>query len=397
MLAVTRSQSDLVYIYMLNLPQMGAGTIQSLSTVRELARHRSITMVSPWVSMYRLRLLQKRWRLPASVKIVRSPVPAKLRYVFSPDVERLLFTFTVLVYVGIRRRCVIFTRDISLPLLLSYIPGIFRPQRDLTLELHKTYFLASSKVKKRIEARAYGMADRFVCTTQATANDVEHLFGVPPRRIHVLRNAVDYRYVRACVARLSLPTGNRPSVAYSGSFKDWKGVDLLAQAWSMMDRPSGKLLLVGADENEIGTIVELCRNLRITDSVTIVPRKSHREALRLVASAQVAVLPNPHSPEGTRYTSPIKLFEYLAIGLPIVASRLPSFQEILTEGENCLFFCPGDASDLAAKLQRILNDTQGRKTMSEANVALAQANTWALRAESLERILPGHTMARRSG
>ena len=55
------------------------------------------------------------------------------------------------------------------------------------------------------------------------------------------------------------------------------------------------------------------------------------------------VLPNPASAISTHFTSPLKLFEYMAAGRAIVASDLPAIREVLRDGENALLVTPGDA------------------------------------------------------
>ena len=61
------------------------------------------------------------------------------------------------------------------------------------------------------------------------------------------------------------------------------------------------------------------------------------------------VLPNTASAISERYTSPLKLFEYLTLGRPIVASDLPAIREVLTDGRTALLVPPGDPPALAAR------------------------------------------------
>ena len=62
-----------------------------------------------------------------------------------------------------------------------------------------------------------------------------------------------------------------------------------------------------------------------------------------LARANVLVLPNPASAISSRFTSPLKLFEYMAAGRPIVASDLPALREVLSPDENAVLVTPGSA------------------------------------------------------
>ena len=75
---------------------------------------------------------------------------------------------------------------------------------------------------------------------------------------------------------------------------------------------------------------------------------SPRDARRRLADADVLVLPNPASAISNRFTSPLKLFDYMASGRPIVASNLPAIREILRDTENAVLVEPGNPDALAA-------------------------------------------------
>src|SRR5690606_19885917 len=88
-----------------------------------------------------------------------------------------------------------------------------------------------------------------------------------------------------------------------------------------------------------------------------------------------------------RYTSPLKLFEYLALGRAIVASDLPAIREVLTHDVDALLVPPGDAAALAAAIGRLADDAALRTRLGAAARARAAAFTWAARAERLEAAL----------
>ena len=75
-----------------------------------------------------------------------------------------------------------------------------------------------------------------------------------------------------------------------------------------------------------------------------------RDRLAAGEKADVLVMPHTSTPVSERYASPLKLFEYMAAGKAIVASRLPSLGEVLTDEVNALLVTPGDADALADEL-----------------------------------------------
>ena len=97
-------------------------------------------------------------------------------------------------------------------------------------------------------------------------------------------------------------------------------------------------------------------------------------------------LPNPASAISTRFTSPLKLFEYMAAGRAIVASDLPSIREVLHDGVDALLVVPGDANDLADALRRLLGDPALAAQLARAAFDAAPQYSWARRAERLETL-----------
>jgi glycosyltransferase involved in cell wall biosynthesis len=103
-----------------------------------------------------------------------------------------------------------------------------------------------------------------------------------------------------------------------------------------------------------------------------------------LADMDVLVLPNTATHISARYTSPLKLFEYMAAGRPIVASDLPALREVLTDGENALLVEPGNAAQLADAIGRLLHDPELAQRLAAAAWRDVQAYSWDRRAERLE-------------
>ena len=108
---------------------------------------------------------------------------------------------------------------------------------------------------------------------------------------------------------------------------------------------------------------------------------------QLPAEASVLVLPNTASAISARYTSPLKLFEYLTIGRPIVASDFPATREVLEDRRTALLVPPGDARALARALTELQSDAQLRLALGSAATFLGAKYTWEARAKRLDAAL----------
>ncbi len=205
----------------------------------------------------------------------------------------------------------------------------------------------------------------------------------------VIRNGADLEKFAIEISRedarkkVDLPVDG-DIVMYVGSFARWKGVATLCGAWADVRSqfPDAHLVMVGGTHEELDRFPE-CKEVR-TDSRCII--RAHVSASQIptyLRAADMLLLPNePVSEESIRFTSPIKLFEYMASGRTIVASDLPSMREILSE-KNAVLFLPGDRSDLAEKIAMLLrNKEEGLKRAKNAS-EIVRDYSWDARAKRL--------------
>jgi len=108
-----------------------------------------------------------------------------------------------------------------------------------------------------------------------------------------------------------------------------------------------------------------------------------------LATAHVLVLPNTATRISERYTSPLKLFEYLAAGRPIVASDLPALREVVTADVDAVLVPPGDPRALAEGIARVLRDPELAERLSAQAWSRAAAFSWTARAERIDQVLQG--------
>jgi glycosyltransferase involved in cell wall biosynthesis len=182
------------------------------------------------------------------------------------------------------------------------------------------------------------------------------------------------------------PLPVEPLVAYAGHLYAWKGVDILLEALAQL--PGTRGLIVGGHEAEpdLARLRAHAAELGVADRVTFTGLVEPSQVAGHLARATILVLPNPRSAISTNFTSPLKLFEYMAAGRAIVASDLPSVREVLSHGENALLVAPGDPTALAHAVQRLSSDRPLAERLAAAAFSQVSKFTWARRAERLERL-----------
>jgi len=175
-------------------------------------------------------------------------------------------------------------------------------------------------------------------------------------------------------------------VAYAGHLYAWKGVDVLLEALARL--PDVRGLIVGGHraEPDLARTQSLAERLGLGERVTFTGLVEPARVPDLLSQADVLVLPNTASAISTRFTSPLKLFEYMAARRPIVASDLPSIREILRDGENALLVSAGNADALAAAIDRLLADRDLAARLARAAFDEVPLYSWERRAERLESL-----------
>ena len=204
--------------------------------------------------------------------------------------------------------------------------------------------------------------------------------GLPTEKIIVNPNGVDTDRFRpksgGCGIRRELGVNQRVVVGFVGTFGPWHGAPVLAKAATQIDDPSHyHFVFIGAGEQRAQTelIIKSAEvNATFTGSVPhdLVP--AHLDACDILVS------PHVRSTDGTEFFgSPTKLFEYLAMGKGIVASRLGQVGEVIVDGENGLLVEPGDAESLARAIERLTRDDELRARLgATARKTALDRYTW---------------------
>jgi glycosyltransferase involved in cell wall biosynthesis len=148
-------------------------------------------------------------------------------------------------------------------------------------------------------------------------------------------------------------------------------VDVFVRA--LAQAPGVHGLIVGGHpgERDLERVRALVQSLGIESRVTITGLVPPRDVIPRLRAATVLVLPNTASAISERYTSPLKLFEYLTLGRAIVASDLPAVREVLRHDDTAWLVKPGDADDLAVALRALRDHPDEAAALGARAAALA--------------------------
>lgn len=232
--------------------------------------------------------------------------------------------------------------------------------------------------RQRLYASLLGAA-RGVVSTNAWKRDALAALGLPPERVLVCPNGTDVAGIAAASPRdlrgtLGLPASAR-LVLYAGHLHAWKGVETLARAAPLLGEDVHVLLLGGRDRD-----LARFRASFTHPRLHLLGRVPADAVAPHLKGAEVLVLPNvPVSQESARETSPLKLFEYMAAGRPVVASDLPAVRELVDE--RCARLVPpGDPAALAGAITELLARPALAASLADAALARVQDHTWERRA-----------------
>lgn len=211
--------------------------------------------------------------------------------------------------------------------------------------------------------------------------------GVEPKKILVARDAVrlgkfDLPLSRAeARRRLSLPQ-DKKIIVYSGHLFSWKGADLLAQIVEFL--PAGvEVYLVGGTSEDVLNFASRFKH----DNLHIMGQRQSEEIPLWLRAADLLVLPNSAKEKiSALYTSPLKLFEYMASGTPILSADLPSIREVVSEGET-VFFEPDNAESLREEINKMFAGVYDLRKKSSSAKLKSNLFTWQKRAESIKKFL----------
>ncbi len=321
----------------------------------------------------------------------------KIKKIFSPDpnflmllpngiyikIQSFLFIlslFFYLLFLKNKKDCIFYTRDeYLLPVLQKFSSHVVWEAHTLPKNIqhylkywhrcHKIITITESLKKELIN---FGLDENKILV----ASD-----GVKISSLHsvIPSGAERSRGISSLRQKLSLPL-DKKIILYTGHLYTWKGVDtILVTAKLYQSNYQLLFVFVGGTEYDIKNFKQKAVGL---NNVLILGHKPPQEISEYLQCADVLVLPNSKKDEKASWTSPLKLFEYMASGVPIVATNLPVIKEVLNEN-NALLVEPDNPESLKTGIETILTNPElASKLASQAKFDVEQY-AWTKRAKKI--------------
>ena len=313
--------------------------------------------------------------------------------------RRVQYLVQVLVWIfEFRRGGVVFTRDLGVASLILQFSRKLRPpliyeshcfspteaaQRSQALSTARVVSPRKQRRLMRREGRVWCGADGYIVTTTGNLAELERRFG-KRLRVAVIPNGTRLQPDRKFEALHPIPP---LCVVYAGHLYPWKGVDVLLQALVKLEGVNATIIGGDAAEPDFQRLQDTSRSIGLGSRVEFVGMVEPSRVSGLLAKGDVLVLPNVGAEPTVNHTSPLKLFEYMAAGKPIVASNLPSIREVLRDGENAVLVEPGNPTALTSGLRRVLEDRKLAERIASRAFDEVAEYSWDCRAERVEALL----------
>jgi glycosyltransferase involved in cell wall biosynthesis len=277
-------------------------------------------------------------------------------------------------------------RKFGIPMLLEVNSPLFE-------ERGRYGGIALKSLARWSERYTWGNADRVLPVTRVLAGHVMRA-GVPEQRIAIIPNGIDperFRIVETTEeAKRRLGLDGRVVLGFTGFVREWHGLEYVIDLLATPAQELRHFLIVG-DGPASEIIRARARELGVEDRLTITGIVEREAVASYVAAFDIAL-----QPDVVPYASPLKLFEYLAMGRAVIAPDSDNIREVLTNGVNGLLFQTGDKTAFAAAVEQLCTDTALRQRLAEEAVKTIRTKklTWTNNAERVAEIVSGINCAK---
>jgi glycosyltransferase involved in cell wall biosynthesis len=260
-----------------------------------------------------------------------------------------------------------------------HVPLVLELNAPLVLEQQQMRGLSLPRVARTAERLVLTSADHVVVVSEALRTH-ETRIGVASDSVSVIPNAADtamfHPSAQLSPIRHELGWNDRFVVGFVGSMKPWHGVDTMLHALQLLGGADSRfrLLLVGSGP-QLSDLQQRVERFGLAGAVHMTGAVPHQAVPGLLRVMDVAVA--PYAADAGEYFSPVKLFEYMAMALPVASARIGQVCDVIEDGRTGWLYTPGNASELAALIRRLEGDRESCRAVGAAARELVMREyTW---------------------
>jgi len=286
--------------------------------------------------------------------------------------------------------------------LTALLPKLFGAkvildQHDPMPELMRTIFNMDEKslgvrVIRRLEKWSIARAN-LVITVNVACKRIFSSRSCPPEKIGVVMNSPDEGIfpfqTQPLRASLNQAPNRRFVIMYHGSLVERNGVDLAVDALSLVRQaiPTAELRIYGRKTPFLERVMEQVRSKGLESNVQYLGPRSLEQLVLEIEDCDVGVIPN-HRNAFTEINTPTRIFEYLAMGKPVIAPSTPGILDYFTE-DSLLLVEAGNSADIARQIEYVARNYQDAIRVAERGQQIYLQHTWKQERRTLVELVGG--------
>jgi glycosyltransferase involved in cell wall biosynthesis len=334
------------------------------------------------------------WEVSGGLRVRRLPIKhergGKLSYAYNYSAF-LFLSMMILALRTLRRRYhLVYVHNMPDVLVLSALAPklcgakVILDMHDPMPELMTTIFgldknAFSVRTLLRLERWSMAFADAVV-TVNIACKRMFSTRSCRPEKVGVVMNSPDGKIFPLREPRLNRSSGDAASrpfvIMYHGSLVERNGLDLAVDALARIRSavPGAELRIYGAKTEFLSRILAEAQARGLQDCVRYFGPKRLEDLVAAIDACDVGVIPNQRN-AFTEINTPTRIFEYLALGKPVIAPRTRGIEDYFT-AESLVFFEPGDPQDLARRIQEVALDPERAVATAARGQRSYLAHTW---------------------